>query len=131
MSFCVSVFNASDKAWAAKSSELEDHGRQSSDFPSVSIYTKTIQDQCYQLNASPPALMEFIRLAEAVSGCCSWNPLNSLPKAWGSPCCLTARQHHACLKKLQVSRRGQTVDQLSSELLSNSTTLWYYSSPVL
>lgn len=44
----VSVFNSTDRSWAAQSSELEDHVWGSSDIPPV--LTEIVRDQLYQLN---------------------------------------------------------------------------------
>ena len=43
-----SVFNISDRFWAAESSELEDQDQKSSDFPTVA--TEIVKKQLYKLN---------------------------------------------------------------------------------
>ncbi|GAB0189105.1 mitochondrial enolase superfamily member 1 [Grus japonensis] len=46
--FFASVFNNTDRPWAARSSESEDHSCGSSEFPFVD--TEIVRDQLYQLN---------------------------------------------------------------------------------
>ena len=46
--FFASVFNNTDRPWAARSPESEDHECGNSDFPFVD--TKIVRDQLYQLN---------------------------------------------------------------------------------
>ncbi|KAK4818859.1 LOW QUALITY PROTEIN: hypothetical protein QYF61_020078 [Mycteria americana] len=47
-----SVFNNTDRPWAAWSPESEDHGCENSDFPFVD--TEMVRDQLYQLNVHKP-----------------------------------------------------------------------------
>jgi len=62
MLFFASVFNDTDRPWAAKSSESEDPDRGGSDFPVVD--TEIVRAQMYQLNIHKPTWPDGIHPTE-------------------------------------------------------------------
>ena len=78
--FFASVFNANDRPWAVRSSQLEDHGCGNSDFPFAD--TEIGRGQPYPSNVpkSTGPWWRSSQSTEGASGCYGRTPLNHLSK---------------------------------------------------